>query len=235
MTDWDDVIPEATKVPEDKAEEMTRKPQRKNNNWDRTYEPLRLPSDSLSVEGRQITFTSLGKLTEEKESFLRKIVERLDGLDFVWRLGADKRSPGEVLLTGLCQQHSSRHEFYLPWPKFADDVDKSRVVSERPPEDAYRIAAAVKQDFNSLSNGLKAIVARDVQRVLGKDCRHPVRFLLAWDKFGFEDSTRMKFTNNSHAFMITLAREYGIPVFNFQNDESIVKLSGLVKTITGAE
>jgi len=122
--------------------------------------------------------------------------------------GADQAFSRAHLATGC----NDKIELYLPWPTFeAEAIDGwlyTIVARSRPQLEAYTIAAYFHPAWHSMSHGEKALHARNVHQVLGRDVTSPIlsRFVVCW--------TRNAAGGGGTGQALRVARHYGVPVFD---------------------
>jgi len=120
-------------------------------------------------------------------------------------------------------------ELYLPCPDFqaqarlADERGRVR-VSERPTRAAVALAArfymaAAGEAWPTLGDCARALLARDVHQVLGRDLDSPVRFVVCWTPGGGRDGRDPRSGGTGQALRIAAARS--LPVFNIANPEDV--------------
>jgi hypothetical protein len=115
-------------------------------------------------------------------------------------------------------------ETYLPWPTFESDVPVAAdFCMPRPAPGAYVIAAEHHPAWPQLSNGAKALHARNSHQILGRGLGDPVRFVICWAPLGAAGRTA---GGTGQAIRVAEAR--GIPVFNLVNDGDMKRVATLV-------
>lgn len=111
---------------------------------------------------------------------------------------------------------------YLPWRGFNKRWGLN--VVERPSMAAYAMAETVHPAWSRLSSGARAMHARNCHQVLGTNLDDPSHFVICWTADGCEsDGERTKETGGT-ATAIVIASRHGIPVFNLQRRDAIVRL-----------
>lgn len=84
---------------------------------------------------------------------------------------------------------------------------------------AYEIAARHHPVWDSLDNWAKDLMARNVHAVLGKDLETPSKFLLCWTQDGIFRAQDRTSKSGGTGHTISVAYEYGVPVFNLKNEK----------------
>lgn len=138
--------------------------------------------------------TLLARILEKKRYILRS--GGADGADLAFEKGVDKEEYKEI---------------FLPWKNF--NGNKSFLLATK---DSFEMASKIVTYWNNLSDGAKALKARNCHQILGIDLNTPVDFVVCWTKDG-KDS-------GGTGMACRLARLYRIPVFNMHNPEEIEEL-----------
>ena len=98
-------------------------------------------------------------------------------------------------------------EIYLPWGGFNGSIS----TLYPPSEEAYEIAKAIHPAWIHLTDGGRALHARNIHQVLGKDLNSPSEFVICWTPDGKEKGgTRTA---------IVLAKQRNIRVYNLAVEE----------------
>jgi hypothetical protein len=137
-----------------------------------------------------------------------------------WRLrtggapGADTAFLSGCLL--WCPPDPPNYELYLPWPGFSDQAPPTL---DRPTATAYNIASHYHPRWNLLSRGPRALHARNVHQVLGRDCNDPVKMIVCWTKDGSLTGHGNTTGGTGQALRIVGGEAPGAQVFNLRLDE----------------
>lgn len=75
-------------------------------------------------------------------------------------------------------------ELYLPWANFNSIADGRHVALSGPSIRAYEIAARYHPAWQHLKRGARALHARNVHQVLGKNLDHPATMIVCWTPDG---------------------------------------------------
>src|SRR5262245_5599383 len=68
-------------------------------------------------------------------------------------------------------------EVYLPWPSFErSEPLQADVIFDRPTAEAQQLAAQFHPAWSKLSEGVRALHARNMHQVLGRELDRPVKF-----------------------------------------------------------
>jgi hypothetical protein len=110
-------------------------------------------------------------------------------------------------------------EVYLPWPSFekGELLDADAII-DHPSQAAFNIAAAHHPHWGSLGRGGRALHARNVHQILGRECNDPVRFVLCWTPNGEEVG--------GTAQAMRIAKAYGVEIINLATERERV-LNGI--------
>lgn len=148
----------------------------------------------------QRRFTKLASFLEEKNYILRS--GGADGADFAFERGVKKEENKEI---------------YLPWRGFNNSKSKYYNI----PKEAFIIASQIHPAWDKCSDAVKKLHARNVMQVKGESLDDPSSFLVCWTENG-EDKGGTRTA-------IVLARDCGVPVFNFEIDGDDLKLWEFIK------
>lgn len=141
------------------------------------------------------------------------------------------RDLGWTLRTGGCDGADKAFEqgaegpshsivWYLPWPDFGgvhlgcDDCGLLRATAR-----AYELAPKYHPNWDRLSRGARALIARNVHQVLGHDCASPSKLVICWTPDGAvtKDETSAKTGGTGTA--IRAADDHNVPVYNLQRED----------------
>lgn len=139
--------------------------------------------------------------------------------------GADRAFSDGV--TDACVGSEVAEEIYIPWPGFV----RWQVPLMLPTPLAFEIAARFHPGWAKLTRGPRALHARNVHQVLGRDCDSPSRFVLCWTPDG-ADVTSVTTTSKTGGTgqAIRIAAGHGVEVVNMQRDgweTRLAELTGL--------
>lgn len=149
------------------------------------------------------TFTIIAKILDDCGFILRS--GGAEGADTAFAAGATNK------------------EIYLPWNGFMGIRQETYI-----PDQAYDIASNNHPVWSKLSRPVKALMARNVQQVLGKDLDKPSEFVICWTPDGaYTDNMRSIYTGGT-GLAISVASKHNIPVYNIKNDDMVGKLNDLI-------
>jgi hypothetical protein len=116
--------------------------------------------------------------------------------------GFTLRSGGAPGADTMFEKDADRKEIFLPWRQF----NGNESPLHPPTAEAYKIAATYHPAWSRCSQGARALHARNVHQILGRNLNEPVEFVVCWTPGG-EDVG-----GTSQALRI--ARAYGIWIEN---------------------
>lgn len=115
-----------------------------------------------------------------------------------------------------CDHSKGEKEIYLPFRGF--NGNKSEL--HEPPAEAYKISSKFHPYWNKLSDGARALHARNAQQVLGLELDTPCNFIVCYTKDGKEIG------GTSQA--IRIAKAYNIPIYNLGSCKNSDELERMV-------
>jgi len=125
---------------------------------------------------------------------------------------------------------NAKTESYLPWKKFNPNIQNPKL----PNSIGYRIAITIHSVYMKLPAAVRAILAKDVNALLGSNATDPVDFVIAWSDGGDEVLKRnadfKKIGNNT--FILQTCKRANIPVLNAFNSDFIERTKNIVKKPT---
>lgn len=108
-------------------------------------------------------------------------------------------------------------ELYLPWPRFEGRIRHVRLA--RPTPAAYEVAAQTHPAWHSLSQGARALHARNVHQVVGPHVAEPEPSLvvICWTPGGHG--------GGGTGQAVRVAAKYGVPVIDLGNPLAQIELA----------
>jgi len=182
---------------------------------DKNYQPRDIDPDMLKRNTNAFTAKGYEVNSATKEIFT-ELARKLDELNYTFRAGGDSSND----LENIFSNNNRNTEYYIPWGNFNKVSD---ATLKQPTETAYEIAAGVHKLFNEQKPAVKSFFAREVHQLLGADLASAVEFLIIYTEDGAEKTRECKRTTGRASFMIRLADKANIPVFNFKNEQSILR------------
>jgi hypothetical protein len=146
---------------------------------------------------------------------MRSIAAHLAEQGWVLRTGM-ATGADQAFYRGACARHGSM-ELYLPWRDFErgerSDIEGREIfVLAQPTPEAYELAAKFHPNWGKLTDGPRALHARNSHQVLGRDLKTASRFVVCWTEDGSLDGSGNKARGTGQALRI--AHHHDIPVFN---------------------
>lgn len=134
------------------------------------------------------------------------------------------RSGGAVGCDTAFELGSTNKEIYLPWKGF----NGRESIYNYPTKDAYVIAKAFHPTYSDLSEGGKALMARNSHQILGYDLCTPSRFVICWTLDGCQHHLMRTKNTGGTGQAISIATLNFIPVFNLQHHSALNRLSDFI-------
>lgn len=140
-----------------------------------------------------------------------------DVLDKFFKIGAYLAKKGYVLRSGGadsadsafesgCDSENGAKEIYLPWRGFNNNNSELYNI----PIGAFLIAKSIHPVWGDLKQGSQKLHARNIGQLISYDFDTPSDFVVCWTKNGE--------AKGGSATVINLAKELGVPVFNYGSD-----------------
>ena len=114
---------------------------------------------------------------------------------------------------------------WLPWKGFNKHADTGLY----PEQIHYNLASTIHPAWDYLSQGPRALHARNTGQVLGKDLQTPVQFVLCYTPDGVESENKISKNTGGTGTAIRVADRFNIPVINMYNDNWLERLKEFVK------
>ena len=203
---------------------------KQNNQTNKYYnkldvEPVKLSRENMITDNKSFMLALSTKgddLPEDVKAKIRKVMTYLASKGLTYRHNTGMKDEFSCSLLELFENK----EGYLPWRSFNPGVQAPVVF--HPTELAYKVLAAEHRFFSKLPDNVRAIVASEVNVILGKDCQKPVKFILAYSPCGsegFKKGMDYKLLGGVN-FPMHLSKVYEIPLININSkDFSGEKLS----------
>ncbi len=126
-----------------------------------------------------------------------------------------------------CNIAKGQKEIFLPWKHFNNNSSALYDI----PDEAFTISEKYHPTWNTLRAPVKKLMARNAQQILGKNLDSPSTLVVCYTPDGCTNhQTRTKATGGTGQ-AISIASEYGIPVFNLQNKFAIDELQEFIQDI----
>lgn len=171
-----------------------------------------LPCEWRDGAGRAYAGIGSRSTPDAIQALMRRIARTLALHEWILRSGHAKGAD-QAFESGVSEERHAQWELYLPWHGF-EGCEGGPGIWCAPGPAAHDVAARHHPTWARCSRGVRAILARDVQEVLGADCDRPSSFVLCWTQdgavYGAETSARTGGTGQA----IRVASAYGVPVYN---------------------
>jgi len=164
-------------------------------------------------------------LGEEAKELIHGVAKALMAKGFTFRHTGGEDNE----LQNLILQEEGFKETYLPWKKFNSKVEDPLV--SKPSDDSFGIAVTYHKGYAKLPPAIRFIIARDVNALLGHDLTKPTTLVLGWSEDGLEAIGKEKIDfkkSGNLSYIIRIATDSNIPVFNLKNKESLTKLKEFI-------
>lgn len=148
-----------------------------------------------------------------------KIAQKLSGM------GYTVRTSGGGPADDTFETNTSQVEVYLPWKNF----NKKTSQYVRNHKDAPSIVKPFHPTFDSMTDAVKAIIARHAHVILGPDLNTPVDFLICWSQDGIENGDKRSIKSGYMSIPVALAASRSIPVFNLKNVDAIGRFRNFIE------
>lgn len=114
-----------------------------------------------------------------------------------------------------CLRESGKKEIWLP--RQVKNKYHHRSVLCDPGKRHIELASIHSPEWDNLSDVNKLTGAATVGKILGRDSKHPVSFVLCWSADGCERVLDISKKTGNLGLAITLCESMNIPVFNLKN------------------
>lgn len=172
-----------------------------------------------------IYYAGIGSRSVPSDIFatMEDLGEWLGQLGFILRSGA-ALGADTAFETGANKSKGLR-EIFLPWKNFQG---RSNEAWDHPTIAAYALAETIHPNWKNLSNGAKALIARNMHQILGRDLETPVKFVACWTPDGCDSHKTYSHHTGGTGTAIALASLRMISIFNLKNVGSLGQLEQFV-------
>ena len=198
---------------------------KKKNLYEDKVEKLEVNSKELRTAFSSFTYVESAEPSGEETETIIKLCKALNSKGVVYRFGAEKEETNKKIL-----EECSKTETFLPWKKFNGITDGDLTA---PTEKAYRHATYYHSKFDDMKNPIRAMIARDIHRLLGKDCIDPLTALLVYSEDASDTVKNIEFKKVGYVqnFMMRRAEDLNIPIFNVYSKDGVAKLVNFIKLL----
>lgn len=203
---------------------------KKETLWDKTnITPVKVDVTAFNKTGKTFSIALPNATTKIPDSVLEKMKELAKVLSqrgFTYRhLGAHD----DVVQNDILTAEGVKVESYRPWKKFNPNIEHP--ANPELTEKSYGIAVNSHRAFATLPSPVRAILATNVQLLLGRDCNNPLDLLITYSDCGSEalgKGVDYKILKNL-TFMYKVCEDSNIPVFNLKKDDAIQRIAAFTK------
>jgi hypothetical protein len=93
-----------------------------------------------------------------------------------------------------------------------------------PTQECFTLAASLHPAWHTLTPYVKALMARNMQQILGYELKTPAAMVVCWTPDGCESSSDRTRETGGTGQAISCASNNGIPIYNLKNPESVDRL-----------
>lgn len=228
----DDIFDDAEKGSDAFEDMAERKPtgsfkQKRENYWDkRDIQPANIDVEKFNRSGKSFAVYVFPEndVPDEAADKIFAVAKGLMEKGFIFRHTGNKDN---ALQNRICAIEGAIVKSFLPWKKFNTNVEDPVLSTPM----GYRIAIGIHKKFMQLPAAVRAILARDVNALVGPEATDQVDLVLAWTDGGNEALTKntdfKKVGNN--VFILQVAKRANLPVVNVYNSNFIDKLKEIIK------
>jgi hypothetical protein len=175
-------------------------------------------------QSRAMTYAGIGSRRTPGPALnaIRATAERLSTLGYTMRSG---HAPGGDSAFEIASQNS---EIYLPWQSFEKDRPVvGNYVQQQATDAAMQLASRIHPAWERLDRGPRALHARNVHQILGRDLQSPVDFVVCYTPDG--SLTGYGADTGGTATALQLAYRNNIPIINIKRPEHAAKLASYLQ------
>ncbi len=136
-----------------------------------------------------------------------------------YTLRSGNSSQVDLSLERGCLRESGKKEIWLPKPN--GKVRHHRSMMCDPSKIHVELANIYSLEWDTLSEANKLIGAATVGKVLGRDTKNPISFMLCWSIDGCERVVDISKKTGNLGLAITICESMNIPVFNLKNNNRL--------------
>lgn len=145
---------------------------------------------------------------------LTSVVKRFSEADYTLRTGGNKG------VDDLLESLSKRTEIHLPWRGFNDKQSKFTFNTKN----SFEIAKQFSPVYENMKDSVKAMLARNVRMMLGKDLKSPTMFLITWTADGAESASERTGKTGFAGHLIAMASAMRVPVYNLSKPNTLDRI-----------
>lgn len=202
--------------------------QPRKNYWkDTTIKAV--PLDAIAMDQGVKAFTFAyndreGELTDDVIEKVKRVIKPLAERGYTFRAWFNGSSTTGDKILSVATDTPLDVEWYLPTRNWNTNITKP--TSSVDTELAYQIAKGLHKSYDKIPDFVRALCARDVELVLSKTCKSPIKFLLIYSPCGSETiGKNVDFKKLGQlVFLIRMCSQLNIPVFNLGKEDAIKRL-----------
>lgn len=229
-----DNFEEITKEIKEKKEEnksYNRTSFNKDNKWpweESSFKPNKINVDKFNKQGKYYTiaYSSASDIDDDITNKFTKVAKALLTKGYILRHRGSKE---DKLWNELIHLEGMKYESFLPWKKFNDNIKKPKTF--KVDINGHNIVAYYHKGYDKLKPGIKNIIGTEVQCCLSETYDNPCDLIIVYSPTGDELITKdSKFKElGNTTFVLKIAAEAGIPVFNLSKDDAITRIVEFLK------
>lgn len=116
-------------------------------------------------------------------------------------------------------------EVYIPWKDF-DNRNSKFYFNDKV---SQHIAKMFHKAYDTLKGPVQAFLAKNVRMVLGEKAKSRSTLVIVWSEDGATDTSQITFKTGNVSHPIAIANAVHIPVFNLQDPDILLKITGYLK------
>lgn len=148
------------------------------------------------------------------------LIPKIDGIvNHLNDKGYTLRSGGAVGADTFFEKNAIKKEIFLPWKLYNNNESELYHVDM----DLLEFAAKYYPRLENASEGVKKLMIRNCNQVLGDDLNKPVDFIVCWTKDGK--------ASGGTGMALRIAKAYHIPIFNLYNELAFNELHKFLNPI----
>lgn len=157
-------------------------------------------------------------------SRINKLAQRLALLGFTLRSGGAKGA--DLAFENGSIKNNGNEEIYLPYQYFNHNPSDLYEITPQ----ALSLAEKYHPNWSSVTEKNRNYHARNSYQVLGFNLDSPSLFIACWTEDGCEQQSQRTIKTGGTGQAISIANDYGIPVFNLRNPDALSRMADFLKS-----